>query len=165
MSRVLNGQISSAQPRQLRYAHSSLDRNEDQCMVAATNPSVSVRLLQNRFYFLASQKTHELVVVPLRRDREDLLHQSAVLGCFERDVSEKRSNCAQPLVPAPRRHTAILLEMVQEAHHAIGVQISDPDCRWLFLQALVDILDQKPKSIAIGRDCVRARLPLAHESI
>src|SRR2546425_11192965 len=134
-------------------------------MVAATNPSVSVRLLQNRFSFLASQKIHELVVVPLTGDCEDLLHQSAVLGCFERDVSEKRSNCAQSLVPAPRRHTAILFEMVQKGQHEVGVQIRNPNFAWLLLKSFVDVLDQKSKSIPIGYDRVRTCLLLAHESI
>src|SRR5688572_5753756 len=149
MSRVLNGQVSPAQPRQFRYAHAGLDCDEDQGMVAATNPCISIRLLQDRFDFLPSEKIHEFLVVALTWDGKDLLHQSAVLGCLERDVSEKRSNCAQPLVPAPRCYTAGLFQMVQEADNAIGVQITDPDCSWLFLQGLVDILDQKPKGIAI----------------
>ena len=51
-------------------------------MVAATKPSISIRLLQNRFDFLPSQKIHERVVMTLTRDRENLLDQSAVLGCL-----------------------------------------------------------------------------------
>jgi len=105
------------------------------------------------------------VVMTLTRDRENLLDQSAVLGCFERDISEKRPNCAQPLVPASRRHAALLFEMVQKAHHEVGVQVGNPNVCWLLLQSFVDVLDQKSKSIPIGCDRVRTCLLLAHESI
>lgn len=86
-------------------------------------------------------------------------------GLVERRVFEEGVNRGQPDIARPCADAAFLLEVVEEHANERSAQVFDRECRRGLLQAKLHELQEQMKGVAVARDGVRTRLPLAHQTI
>ena len=97
--------------------------------------------------------------------RQNALGQGAVDRIMEGDVAEERMERRQSDVSAAGGIATFLLEVIEEGTDEGGIKILDTHRRWRFLEALLHKGKEHAESVAIARDCMRACLPLVHETV
>ncbi len=153
------------QTGQFGQAQTSLDRHQQEGVVALTQPRVPIRHREQYVNLAANQKVDHRARMPLARDGEHSLDQCGVFRCFQRGIPIERTDRRQSHVATTRNVRPLRLQLIQEGQDQRCIQRVKRKCRWRSMQAFFGKAEQQSKRIAIRRDRVWARPTLGHQSL
>jgi hypothetical protein len=82
---------------------------------------------------------------------------------FEGGVAKEGVDCRQAQVAGSDANAVVLLYMVQIAANQRSSDVLEAQFGWMFVQALLDEVQQLTEGIAIRADGMRAHLALLHQ--
>jgi hypothetical protein len=133
-------------------------------MVAPPRPCGPIGCRKQGFDLFARQMADLLAGASLAGNRQDALDQARMTRRFKGGVLKERPNGALPQVPASGTHAAFVLQVGKERRDQRRVELLQRQRARGNLEALLGEPEEEPEGVAIGRDRMRARLPLLHES-
>ena len=86
-----------------------------------------------------------------------------MLGLFQGDVAEEGVNRRQPSVAAACAVAPFLLQVIEKGDQEWGIDLSEPELRWLLLQPPLGELQEQAERVAVTGDGVGADAPLADQ--
>src|SRR5262245_20617370 len=153
------------EPDQLGEAQSCLGCEQQQCVIAASEPRRAIGRGKYRLDLGARQEMHLALVVALARYRKDPLDKGAASWLLERRITKEGADGGQPQITGPDAGTALLLEVLKKRADETRIQIlEDQGGGWL-AQSRLCKSEQQSERIPIGCDRVAADVALAHEPI
>jgi hypothetical protein len=94
--------IRSAQAGHLGKPQTSLNGNQQEGVIPAAGPGTEIGRRQNAFDFGPGQESNQLLLVTLRRHRQNALDQAGLGGLLICSVSVEGPDRSQTQIPASR---------------------------------------------------------------
>ena len=118
-------QVAAGQADQLAGAKAGLGSQQDQRVVATTDPFRLVGGVEQRLELRVGEERDECLIVALGWDRQDALDRGGVLGVSQSGVAEQRADRRQARVAGADRVAALVLEVIQERADQRRLEIVD----------------------------------------
>src|SRR5690349_4726504 len=150
---------------QLGETQARLGREQQQRVIAASEPCRSIRSGKYRLDLGSGQEMHLALVVSLARYREHALNMSAVGRLLKRGEPEEGADRGQAQVTGPDAGAALLLEILQKRTDERRIQIVESQGRRRLAEPLLSKREQEPERVPVGCDRVRADIALTHEPL
>ena len=106
--------VLAAQPGQLGDPQPGLDRGQQQRVVAAAGPDVTVGRGEQRVDLLVGEVGDERAVESFGGEREHPLDHRGIFGVLERRVAKQRPDRGEANVAGARAVAAFLFEVIEE---------------------------------------------------
>src|SRR5579875_718536 len=158
-------QIVEAQGGEFGDSDAGLEHEHQQRVVTTTEPGAEVRRGQQRFDLGFVQVVDDVPLVAFGRDRHHPGDRVRVLGVFQRGVAVERVDRPEPGVAGSRTVPAIGFEMREERGDQWSVQVVKVQLEWLLAGLVVRVAEQQLERVSIGRDRLRARVALDHQTV
>src|SRR6266545_4394965 len=156
--------VGAAQADEFRHAQAGLETEEQERMVAPTEPGGAIGLGEDCLDLGAIECCHEPPGGAFGWDGEDTLAEASVSRLVENGEPEERVNGREPSVSCSRTVCAPLLEVIEKGADERGVDVGEEQVRGTLSQVLVGESEQEPEGVAVGRNGIRARGLLSLES-
>jgi hypothetical protein len=96
---------------------------------------------------------------------QDPLAMQGIRGLFQSYVPEERVDRAQPDIPGASTVFASALQVIEEKTNKESIEVFDTKLGWALVEPFFRKLQKQAEGIAVSRDGIRARLPLAKQTI
>src|SRR3990172_2834329 len=134
-------------------------------MIATTQPGSLIRGRQERVNLGPVQKLNQSSGVSLAGDCQDTLDLLRVSWFLVGRIVKERANSGQTKISTTRSDLAAVLQVIEKRRNHWGVDVLKCETgRWLVQPPLRELKEQS-ECIAIGTDCVRARLALTDQAL
>jgi hypothetical protein len=150
---------------ELGKAQACLGREQEQGVVAASEPCRAIGRDKDRLDLGPRQEMQLALIVTLARYREDTLDQGAVCRLLEGGEPEERADGGQAQVAGPDTGTPLRLEISEEAADKRHIEIVDGQSRGGFTKSRLSKREQQSEGVPVGCDRVGADIALAHEPL
>src|SRR5258708_1163981 len=118
-------------------------------MIALPSPG-AVGGRQDGFNLLTAEKADQPLHLPLERDAEDARDRRRQFGAQPvAQIMDKGTNGRQPRVARPDGVAALLLQVIEEAQHGVGLQDLQRPRAAATSAALLKITKQQSKGVAV----------------
>jgi hypothetical protein len=156
--------VLSAQSDQFRVAQPSLQRNLEQQEITPPQPGPGIRGFQKRGRFHFTQELHRPSFEALWRDGQNTLTVIGEGGFVNGNVPEEGVDCAQAIIASASTVVAIVLKVLEECGHELGIQILHPKVAGLSAVMLDRKLQQKSEGVPVTGHRVVAGTQLAMQA-
>jgi len=120
---VVEGDVCVAQAGELGHAQPSLDREQQQGVVAATEPGAAIGCREQRVDLCLGEERHDRSVGAFGLDRDHARDQLGVFGVSQRGEAKQRVHRREPRVAGARTVAAVGLEVFEEREDQGRVEI------------------------------------------
>jgi hypothetical protein len=148
--------VLSAQSDQLRVAQSSLQRNLEQQVITPPQPGPGIRGFQKRGHFHFAQELHCPSFEAFGRDGQNTLRVIGEGGFVNGNVPEEGMYRAQAVIASASAVVAIVLQVLEECGHQLGIQILHSKVAGLSATLLGSKLQQKSEGVPVAGHRVMA---------
>jgi hypothetical protein len=114
MRSLTEADVLSSNRGDLGEAEACLNNSEEERVIAATQPCISVWNRQECIDLRPSEETHKWTGLPFVGNREHALDQPRELGYFQRNVAKKRPNRSQSQITTPCRVRTSAFQIIQK---------------------------------------------------
>ena len=157
--------VVAVQADQLGDTQAGVSGEGEHGVVAAAFPALAVGRVDERCCLGAGEVGDGAFLEALGRDREHALNDGGVLGMLQRGVLEQRPDGCEPQVAGARAVVAVVLEVVEEARDQRLVEVVPVQAGGLLAGRVVDVAEQQPQRVAVGRDRARTGLQLSGQPV
>jgi hypothetical protein len=157
--------VLAVQPNQLGNPQTGLHGNQDKGSIAAPDPRGTIRNGEQCIDLFSGEELDRLSNVAFIGRRQDPLAMPSVRRLFQSHVSKERVNGSQPNVPRASAVFANALQLIEEKTNEGSIEVFDAKLGWAFVKPFFRKLQKQAEAVAVCRDGIRARLPLAKQTI
>ena len=147
--------VVDGEPGDLGDAQPGLGGEDEQGVVAAAVPVPSVGRGEEGVELGRGEVADDGGHCPLGLDGEDPADQGHLLRGPEGGVAEQRVDGRQPVVAGGGAVAAACLQVGEERADGDGVQVGELELGGLLAGLLLDVAEQQPERVTVGRDRVR----------
>jgi hypothetical protein len=146
-------------------AQAGLGREQQQGMIAASEPCRTIGSDKDRLDLGPCQEMNLTFVVTLAWNRQDSLDQGTVGRLLEGRESEEGTNGRQAQVARPDAGAPLRLEINEERADERYIQIVEGQGRRRLAEPRLCKREQQPERVSVGCDRVGADVALTHEPL
>src|SRR3990170_4753852 len=157
--------VFASQSDQFGYPQPRLNRDQQQGLVPASDPSRCVGRGDKGLNLLAGQVFDRPALVAFVRDGQDLTTPVGLPRLVEGDVPEEGMDGGQSHVAGPRTVPACFLDVLEKLPDEGGVQILEQQIRRAFPKPCGGKAQEKPEGVPVSGDRVGTGLSLPHEAV
>jgi hypothetical protein len=134
-------------------------------LISPTQPRSGIGRVQKRGGFLAGQELHGASLKPFEGHRQHLLAVTRHGWLIQANIPEEGVYGAHPAVTSASAVVAILLKVLEESAHQLGIQVLYLQVTGLTLVMLGSKFEQQSEGVAITGDRMGAGAQLSEQSV
>ena len=157
--------VAARERGELRDAQSGLDGDEQQRVVATTDPGAAIRRCEDGVDLVVGEERDELSVRPLGGYGKHPLDQRRVLGMAHRRVGKQRVDRGQAVVAGADTVVTLGFQVIEEGPDHHGVEVLEAELGRRFAGAPLGEAEEQPERVPIGGHGVGAGSALADEPL
>src|SRR5712691_2895124 len=156
--------VGAAQADQLRHAQARLDRDEQQCSIALSDPGAGVGGVEEGRDLLVGEELHAPALEALGGDRQRALTAERMSGLVEGDIAEEGVERREASVTAAGAIAPFPFEMLEEGAEEGSIEIGEDETGGGAAQARGGEAEEQAEGVAVGGHGVGAGRPFAPQA-